>query len=416
MRPALLLSAALLLSSCFAYVVPKDPIVQTSADWLGPDRGNGITYSGEPTVSFPVLPFRLWGLDFEEEMLFELATHPLYAMIEITRVRTRFGEEAWFALVSERSGLQHVVVGSTRAMELARTFPAPVHDGRLRVIRLASDTHLEYDTAFHLPNGELVQASVTSKLHGAPPPKRNGNAMNHSADRVLAVLDLEEYNWGRAAVFIEGDRVPVRQVVPLLPLVWRLEQTAGGLSWGGVNLAEGEGDVELELTLDDVDGPIPFRWDEPGGGTPPDPKERHLVGSDRLIDHVYRFRSKGPNGLELIGAEVRHGTTSVFDVRFNPPLPDLRYPVTGDHVSQMVAGSNGIEGYMVGTVRVYSDGDRTVVDVLPQHPFWTCERPLRMRVQLVDGRARLRAEITPELAGGGAGRDACFEQDREAGY
>jgi len=82
----------------------------------------------------------------------------------------------------------------------------------------------------------------------------------------------------------------------------------------------------------------------------------------------------------------------------------------------MVAGSNGIEGYMVGTVRVYSDGDRTVVDVLPQHPFWTCERPLRMRVQLVDGRARLRAEITPELAGGGAGRDACFEQDREAGY
>lgn len=408
MRLAAPLTVLLLLSSCFPYLMPKDPIVAASEDWLGPERPSGVHYSGDPAVQFPVLPFRLWGLYFEEEVLFELAAHPVYAMIEITRVHSRDGEEAWFALVSEHTGLQHVVVGTDQAMELAQTFPAPVHDGRLRVIRLASDTHLEYDTAFHLPNGELLQATITTKLVGEPPPKRNGNAMNHSADRVLAVLDLEEYNWGRAAVFIEGDRVPVRQVVPLLPLVWRLEQTAGGLSWGGLDLVPGSGDVVLVEGIDDVSGVIEYRWDEYGA-------ERHLVGTDRLTEHVYRFRTVG-QALELIGAEVRQGEVSVFDVRFNPPLPDLRWRVGGDHVSQMVASSNGREGYMAGTVRVHSDGDRSVVDVLPAHPFWTCERPIRTRVQLTDDRARLRAEVTPELAAGGAGRDACFEQDREAGY
>jgi hypothetical protein len=396
--------------SCYPYIQPADAVVDVVADYLGPAATSGAVYEGrDREVDFPVLPFRLWGLDFEEELLFELGDHPLYAMIEITRVTTRDGREAWFALVSERTGLQHVVVGSAEAAALAETFPAPVHDGRLRVIRLHSDKALEYDTAFHLPNGELLQASITSKSIGEPPPKRNGNAMNHSADRVLAVLDLEEYNWARPVVFIEGQRAKVRLLAPFLPFAWRLEQTAGGLAWGAVNGQAGVGDVALVTSLDDVEEPTWWRWERRGDLLV-------LVGQDRVTDHLFFFRAlaEGPDGpLELVRVEVRHGDTSVVHLEFNPALPDLRWLPDRAYRGLVVAGSNGRDGYMTGRFEVRAEDGRAVVDVVPERPFWACERPIRGRVQYIEDAIRLRSEITPELAAGGLGRDACFELDKE---
>ena len=372
---------------------------------------SGAVYEGRARqVDFPVLPFRLWGLDFEEEMLFELGDHPVYGMIEVTRVTTRDGRQAWFALVSEHSGLQTVVVGTAEAAALAETFPAPVHDGRLRVIRLASDQALEYDTAFVLPNGELLQATLTARIVGEPPPKRNGNAMNHSADRVLAVLDLEEYNWGRATVFIEGERARVRLLAPFLPFVWRLEQTAGGLSWGGVDSRAGQDGVPLLTALDDVAVPMSWRWEEQGA-------LRAVVGSDRLTEHRFTFRTTagGPDApIELVGIEVRQGDVSVVHMDFNPALPDLRWLPDRTYRGLLVAGSNGQAGYMVGRYEVRAEDGRAVVEVVPERPFWACERPIRGRIQYIDQAVRLRSEIAPELAAGGAGRDACFDLDREA--
>ncbi|MCP4869133.1 MAG: hypothetical protein GY898_10500 [Proteobacteria bacterium] len=388
----------LLFVGCYPYISPQDAVVSGPAEYLGAPAPSGATYSGEREVGFPVPPFRLWGLDFDEEMLFELGEHDTYGMIEITHVRGR-GYDEWFALVSEKSGVQHVAVGSDRAFALVSTFPAPVYDGRLRVIRLASESHVEYVTAFHLPNGELVQATLTSKLVGEPPPQRNGNAMNHSADRVLAVLDLEEYNWATPVVFVEGERARVRLLAPFLPLAWRLEQTAGGVSWGGMNV------TSKTLTHDGVPVGIPLEVHDRG-------PEVELVARDTVADQIYRYRRSG-DALELVGAEVRHGEASVVHLAFNPPLPDLRWKPTAETVHKMVAGSNGQEGYMVGEVRVRPDGDGAQVDVLPAYPFWACERPIRTGLEYGEGLVRLRGEVAPSLAAGGAGRDACFDQDRE---
>ena len=399
------LSFVLLLAGCYPHLVPTDPVADPPSSYLGAPALSGATYAAEPLADVPVLPFRLWGLDFEEEVLFELAHDETYAMVEITRAIDRAGQEVFFALVAEHHGVQHVIVGDERALRLAETFPAPVHDGKLRVVRLEGKKNVEYDVAFYLPDQRLVQAQITVGKEGQTPGKRVGNAMNHSADRVLAVLDLEEFNWGRAAVFVDDRRVPVRHLALVAPFVWRLEQTAGGLSFGGVNLSvEGEGVAAL---IDGVDEPLHFRPEAHGD-------EFWLVGEDRVTDHVFRFRrpAEHPEALELVGVELRHGDVSVVDFAFNPALPDLRYPVDRVFESRFVAGSNGRAGYARGVVRVQMVEGRTTVDVIPEVPFWTCERPMRSRFQFLEGKVRLRAEVTPSLAAGGLGQDACYEYDQ----
>ncbi len=402
MRPLLF---ALLLTGCYPHLVPTDPVADPPASWLGAPADSGATYASERSTDVPVLPFRLWGLDFTEEVLFEFAHDETWAMVEITRAIDRAGEEVFFGLVAERSGVQHVIVGDERALRLAETFPAPVHDGKLRVVRLEGARNLEYDLAFYLPDGKLVQGHVTVPKEGEAPAKRVGNAMNHSAGRVLAVLDLKEFNWGRAAVFLDEKRVTLRHVGVILPFVWRLEQTAGGLSFGGVNfVADGDG---LLATIDDVADPLPFVREVHGD-------ETWFVGADRITDHVFRYRSPAghPDALELIGVELRHGETSVVDFAFNPALPDLRYPVDRLFESRFVAGSNGRAGYSRGVVRVHTVEGRSTVDLIPEVPFWTCERPMRSRFQFLEDKVRLRSEITPALAAGGLGRDACYDYDQ----
>lgn len=399
MRPLLLM--LVFLCGCFPYLMPTDPVADPPASYLGSPAPSGATYAGLPRSEVPVLPFRLWGLDFEEEVLFELAKDDTYAMVELTRAIGRDGKEVFFALVAEENGTQHAIVGDDTALRLAETFPAPIHDGKLRVVRLEGSRNVEYDFAFYLPDGRLLQAHVTAKKEGQAPGKRVGNAMNHSADRLLAVLDLEEFNWGKAAVFLDEERVPVRHLAVVAPFVWRLQQTAGGMAFGGVNLLpEGEG---LNAFIDEVADPIPYRREQHGG-------EVWLVGADRVTDHIFRFKPSG-DALELTGVEVKHGDVSVIDFAFNPPLPDLRWPVDRVFESKWVAGSNGNAGYARGVARVHTVEGRTTVDVVPEVPFWSCERPIRNRYQFLDGKVRLRAEVTPDLAAGGLGRDACFEYD-----
>jgi hypothetical protein len=384
---------------------------------------SGARYDGEPQVPWPVLPFRLWGLDFDEEMLFELRSDPRYAMVEVARVFDRAGQERFFALLAEHDGKQTVIVGDDEAWDLAETFPAPRFRGALRVVRLASEERVEYDAAFKLPDGRLLQFTAHSPRRGQVPGKRNGNAMNHSADRVMAVIDLEESNWTRPAVFIEGSRVPVRWLAPFVPFAWRLQQTAGGFSFGGVNMAPADGAGAAGATggaaggspgpflaawIDDTSAPIPFEIHRNG-------KDLDIVGRDRLVDLVYRFEALSDRGLsgpvELKSAEVRHGATRPFHVEFRPWLPDLRWPLRAKHESTMYAGSNGQMVYMQGKVETWFDGERPVLDLRPLMPFWACERPIRNRFQFLGDRVRLRAEVTPEIAAGGLGADACYEQE-----
>ncbi len=388
-------------SGCFKEIAPAGPIADAEATLGAPVAASGMTYSGSPAVDFPVAPFRLWGLDFPEELLWEFGDDPTYGMVEIARITRRDGSSTFFALVSEKGGLQHVGTGDPADVALAAAFPAPAYDARLRVVRLESATHLSYDVAFHLPDGRLVQGHLQSKNAHKAPTERNGNAMNHSEGAVLAVLDLREMGLATATVYVDDHWVPVRVLLPFVPYSMRLVQAAGGVASGDLRF-ERAGDG-ITATNGAVETTFAVAASEDG---------EELRGADPITDHVYRYRALGP-ARELTSVTLRHGDVDVFSARFNPPLPDLRWPLDRTYSSRVVAGSNGQDGYMVGEVRIAPrEGGGAVVDVLPESRRWACERPVRTEVTFEGGGVNLAAVIDPTLAADGAGPEGCAALDK----
>jgi hypothetical protein len=349
-------------------------------------------------VPYPVVPFRLWGLDFAEEMLWEFGDDPTYGMVEIARVQRRDGNHTFFALVSEKGGRQHVGIGDPADMELAAAFPAPAYDAQLRVIRLHSATHLSYDVAFHLPDGRMVQGHLQGKNSHPAPKERNGNAMNHSQDSVLAVLDLREMGLSISTVYVDDHWVPVRVLVPFVPYSMRLVQSVGGMASGELEF-HGDGDV-VEAQV----GGAPMSFRTALGGD-----ELHFIGSDPLVDHIYRYRTLGDGldgPLELTDVFVKHGEAVVFTARFNPPLPDLRWPLDRPYTSRVMAGAHTSDDSMVGAITLTPTDAGVTVDLIPERHAWACERPVRTTITL-GADVSLSAVIDPSLAAGGAGPEGC---------
>jgi len=285
-----------------------------------------------------------------------------------------------------------------------------VWEGGLEVVEVRTERQVQVRARFVLPNGESVDALMTSKSEGKPPPKRNGNAMNHSQGSVLAVLDLEEFNWAQAQVKVDGATAGVRQLAPFLPFAWRLEQAAGGLSVGGLWMSEGDAPG---LLAERAPNEQELRYEASRSGD-----RLHLRQGDALLETTWTFEQPGGSEapMELRQVEVMHGEISVFRLVLNPALPDLRYLPEAPFEAKIVAGSNGLRGYMNGTLRLGGKGGDVLVDVLPEAPAWACERPVRNRLSYVSSIAepgqptgvRLSATIEPALAAGGSGPEACW--------
>ncbi len=407
----LLCFAVLLMASCYPRISPTGPVVTSAEDYLDLAADVSIDYGTLARASdLPLLPFRLWGVDFAEEMLFELTGHPLYAMVEICHVRKRAGEWTWFALVAERDGRQHVAVGSEEDFRIGRSFPAPVYRSGLKAERSEQNGRLVYRFSLALPDGSEMSGSVGSRASGPAlaPAQRNGSAMNHSQQTALAVIDLKEFTWAKPDVRIDGSRARIRMLAPFVPYAMRLEQVAGGIAAGVLRVSATAESERYEVRYGEGEGAeaLPLTVRRSG-------EELLLEVADPILDIEYRFRA--PTGLtgpmELFAASVRHGDVSVFELRFNPPIPDLRYPVAQEVAGRMVAGVNGRSGYMAGSYRV-SPGAQAELQVLPDRPFWACERPLVARFQVQPETVVSRSEVTPSLALDGAGAELCFQRRR----
>ena len=74
------------------------------------------------------------------------------------------------------------------AKDFAQAFPASLYTNDLRDRAQQDRTH--FDVSYRRADRKLIQFSIETEDEDQPPRKRNGNAMNHSADQSLAVLDI----------------------------------------------------------------------------------------------------------------------------------------------------------------------------------------------------------------------------------
>ena len=396
-------------SGCYPRISPTGPVVKDSAAFLASAESRELNYSSRTRrTELPVLPFRLWGVDFDEEMLFELKDHPRYGMIEICHVRKRSGEWTWFALVAEHEGRQHVAVGSQSDYKLGQSFPAPVYRSGLRVERTENGKRIAYAFAFQLPNGEAIEGLVHASAKGNEPGRtqRNGSAMNHSKKSALAILDLEEFSWARPTVRIAGQPAAVRSLAPGLPYSMRLEQVAGGIAAGQTSVVDSPQPGVYELNNAPTSGRDSMKLTLVS-----DAQDLVVRGAGEVIDVEYRFRaSAGSDGpQEMYRATARHGDVEAFDLRFSPPLPDLRYDLDGEYSGRMTAAVHGRQGYMIGSYWVRA-GKTTAVTLLPTAPFWACERPTHTVIDVRADSVNTSTTISPALALGGDGAEHCFSR------
>jgi len=376
------LGLAGLLSGC-AHLIPTGKVVD-EARYLGP-AADPPAPAGERLVEQPVLPFAVWGLYFDEELVIELKGHETWRMIEVVRLEIPDEGEVWFTLDSHRCGRQWVGARPEH-LHYAAGCPAPTYESDFEGERTEDERAIRYEGAWTLSSGERVTVEAESPKPVRPFPLRNGNAMNHSQETALALIDLEYRNPLEVAVTVDGEPWPTHALSRSL-----LIQVAAGVMEGRKTLRAGD-DGGLKVDLGGK-GKQAYRRVAIEGGFA-------LVMEQPTAVETWRFveRDGAQHATEV---ELTHRDRSLLRLRFNPPLPDLRALATETTEHRLVASVNGQPGYLRGVVEV-GPGEQagtTELRVMPARPSWARERPARVTVRFPGhGAAVVDTAIEPTRA------------------
>ena len=147
-------------------------------------------------------------------------------MIEVCKVDTPDGA-VWFSLDSHQDGRQLVGIPDSEAAKgFAQAFPASLYTNDLKVTEHKLEDRTHFDVSYRRADRKLIQFSIETEDEDQPPRKRNGNAMNHSADQSLAVLDIFSLDLHSKTLEWPHQEQPVFSVLGK-PVVARMRQSVG---------------------------------------------------------------------------------------------------------------------------------------------------------------------------------------------
>lgn len=363
-------------------VLPGEPVLSVDAraafELAAP---SGAAYTGPPRVEFPVLPQQIWGLRYGLDVVLE-STHPDWIMHEYARVDLPNGP-LWVAKDADAAGNQTIVADLPDIEAWVPEVPVPrlsrailVHD---RSTAETVDLHLEYEN----PKGQRTVVTYRGPAPTEPSKPRNGNTMGHSRGTVAALLDLHLFRaGGDATISIDGEAHEIRRMWGLYPMKFILAQTQAGFAIA---------DFRQEASADGFRLTRPAERDWPTRAV----EEWKVVdGWATREGPVTTLRYHFAAG-ELDHAEVRQVgmEAPALTVAFNPALPDLRRPFTGEAVSRFAADVAGQPGHGTGEVRCrWIDADTVRVDLVPTAPPWFADRPLTATIHFDGGAVRTRIE------------------------
>ncbi len=365
-----------LLSGC-AHLIPTGKVVHEER-YLGPPEDPAEPFY-DAVTELPVLPFAVWGLHFDEEIVVELADHPSWRMIELVRLELD-DQEVWFALTAHRCGRQWVGA-SQEHQKYGAGFPAPLYETVIDAQRSETEETIGYTGNWELQTGEKIELEAAIRKPLKRFFARNGNAMNHSQETALAIIDLEYLNSAKISLNIDG------QAQKLAPLSrGLLIQVAAGVMEASQSLTAGE-DGELVRSTNGAD---PERF------TRTDTEDGFALSADLPVaTETWSFRQPGEQAL-LTAATLTNGDRQLMNLRFNPALPDLRHPPQGETHHRMVASLNGRPGYMAGEVVVKPGAEEGTTEILvvPSAPYWAKQRPARSILRFApDGSVTVETRI-----------------------
>jgi len=352
---------------------------------------NEARHLGEPAEPPPAaatppdaptaLPFPVWGLHFDEELVVELLGHPSWRMLEIVRLEIG-GQEVWFTLDSHRCGRQWVGVPAGNEA-YAAGFPAPIYPSDLEIERNAGDGALGYRAAWTLRTGERVEIEADTPLPLKPIPLRNGNAMNHSQETALALIDLELRRPSRVEARLDGSPWRVSSLSRGI-----LVQTAAGVMAGDRTFRAGD---DGGVVAEDPDGAALAyeRRPDEGGFS--------LVAGLPLGSESWRFVERA-GGQHLAEVTVDGPDGELMRMRFNPPLADLRSPPAAATTSRVVVSIRGLPGYMAGELELLpgETAGSGILHLRPSTPRWARQRPVRSLLRWrEDGGVSVETQVDP---------------------
>lgn len=391
--------AALLLGCGVAGLLPRGPVLDASARaaTFGTPRPSAAPYGAEVRPGPPVPPVLVWGAAYELDLVV-VDRHPDWDMHEIARLDTPSGP-LWLAKDARASTLeQTVVVDLVDVDAWMPELPVARRAGRVDVTDRSTADELDLDVAYVNIDGEPVRIHYDGPRPRADRPKRNGSTMGHSQGSIVAVLDLSRLAFGRhATVEIDGVRQRIYRILGLVPFRMALVQAQGGLATGRFRVEE-QGDGFVTRHLRDA-APVSAAWTWSVVG-------EHATSVQARPERtlVYDWRVAG-DVAELVSAVViQPGRAEpVTRVVFDPAIPDLRRPFSGEVSGRFVVDVNGQASHAVGGWRAWWDADSAHLAMAPEAPWWVADRPIAAVVRWEEGVAEVAVTRTPTTARSGRG-------------
>jgi len=269
MRPVTALLALGLLGGCAKNVKPEGPVItpyEHARDFSAPAY-SGAKYIGAPHSTAPVLPFMAFGAAYDLDIVIGLKDDK-WDMIEVVKLQSPDQDRPVWIVVESRAGSkeQSVVANLADINNWMPELPLARKSGGLTVEDLTTadgiDIRVKYDNMDNQPVELILQGDPPDKLAR----KRNGNTMGHSANDLLAVLDVSSaQSLFKADVRIDDKRVRARKIAGIVPMQFALTQTQGGVA---------RGDYWLDLTdsipfEDNAEFGVASKWEAPA--PPPAP-------------------------------------------------------------------------------------------------------------------------------------------------
>jgi len=404
-------------------MLPSGPVVSAGAmdgvvaHHIDDQNQPVANYTGESRLDFPLIPFQVFGFFYDIDVVL-VSRHDAWDMHEYARIQTPNGP-LWIAKDSDKNGVQTVMVdeksleqvsglsGATALQALVAETPVPRKMGEMVVEDRSTDQRVDLHLAYDNPAGQPVEVWYRGKLPSVSPRLRNGSTMGHSQQTVAAVLDLERFKTtGRGKIYIDGQRVPLKRILGLVPMRFLLRQDQAGVAvtsfavepmdGGGFQLVRPAGADEVDPVTAEPGWPTRRleTWQVlnhvDGAAT------TELDGQTAVFDNgINKFSYHFVNGgLQHAKVEQWGRDKPVMEMLIDPPLPDVSRPFEGEWESAFRIDVNGQVGHGIGVIKARCvNADVVELTMTPTEPWWFADRPMVGRIDFDGDSGRAQVQM-----------------------